>query len=221
MNYVDRMNSFKLAIEPLLPGYLSLVDIAALKQYNHHLGHGAGDHEIASLDELLQTALKDGGATLRVGGEEWCAFVAGSHLNRLDQVIKDFVEVPHETTKSGWRCEATATDGTKARIEISRDIVLQRGVRCGFTELRSIEDFDETLEKLWASISLLPVNAAQDISNLTEPTRASWSRIIGEEVHIPYYCPFCKGSDIEWEEGAEDVGWGFCNTCRASVKYYH
>jgi len=219
MNHQDRLSKFKLTISSLLPGYLALFDIAALKQYNHHLGHVAGDREIESLGELLQTALGDKRAVIAIGGGQWCVFVVESQIPLLNHVIEEFIEAPEETAKSGWRCEAVTTDGTKAYLEINRDILLRRALRCGFTKLSVIEEFDETLNRIWATIKFLPVNVAEDTSHVTELTQAGWSRIIGELVDTPYYCPFCRKADVEWEECSEDISWGICKGCRAKVKY--
>jgi len=222
MNSDNPLSAFRTMIEPEFPGYLCLFNIAALKQWNQHhdSGYPAGDQEIADFREILDATLINKGKFTYFGGGEWCVFISDSQLDVLDQVIESFIQEPQETAKAGWRCEAIAANGIKARCEIWGEISLRRGVRCGFIALADIEEFEDALQEIQENMKFLPVNIVRDIRTLVSFSPTRWSCIVGEVEDTTYYCPFCRETDIEWEEGSESGGGGFCKNCRAKLEYF-
>jgi len=218
MKNSDSFKTFKALVKPLLPGYIALFDLAALKQFNHYLGHMNGDVEIRTFDEILRAALGNDGTCFPMGSGKWCAFVADSRLDLLNRAVEKFIRVPDQAAESGWTCEALASDGSKAILKITSAISVRRGVRCGYTKLPAIEVLETKLDEIETSIRFLPVNSVRDISDVAKCS-PSWSRVTGVLVQVPYYCPFCRATDIEWKDGADDGGWGFCDNCRARLDF--
>jgi two-component system cell cycle response regulator len=69
--------------EPLL---LLLFDLDGFKSYNDTFGHLAGDALLARLGDRLAAAVSEHGAAYRLGGDEFCAFVAAPSA-RLDGIV--------------------------------------------------------------------------------------------------------------------------------------
>lgn len=57
-----------------------VVDLDHFKQLNDQHGHGAGDHALRQVAELLRASLGDGDLAARLGGEEFLVLIEGANL---------------------------------------------------------------------------------------------------------------------------------------------
>ena len=80
MNRDQLIAELKLCIEPVLPGYLAIFDLADTKRRNHYLGHAEVDKDILEFNTLLKSNV-DEAAFQRIGGDKWVVFVTENKLN--------------------------------------------------------------------------------------------------------------------------------------------
>jgi GGDEF domain-containing protein len=216
MNRDQMIAELKLYIEPLLPGYLAIFDLADTKRRNLYLGHEEVDKDILEFDTLLKTHL--GEAFKRIGGDRWVAFVTENQLNVFDRLILAYKkEVP---ISAGWECRAIAPNGTLVHIHQKNDVLLSRAVRCGYLGIQDTNEvatgLNDLLEKIWHS----PVNSATCLRQKLTFTQPKWKCIIGNLPGIEF-CPFCKGTEFEWLEGTDDTAYGICKGCRAEADFVY
>jgi diguanylate cyclase (GGDEF)-like protein len=65
--------------EPLEPHLLLLFDLNGFKNYNDTYGHLAGDALLHRLGVRLQSAVSGRGSAFRLGGDEFCVILPGTH----------------------------------------------------------------------------------------------------------------------------------------------
>ncbi|MBD2048261.1 hypothetical protein H6F78_22135 [Coleofasciculus sp. FACHB-64] len=206
----------KLCIEPLLPGYLAIFDLADTKRRNLYLGHEEVDKDILGFDTLLKAHL--GKAFKRIGGERWVAFVTENQLNVFDRLILAYQkEVP---ISAGWECRAIAPNSTLVHIEEKTDVLISRAVRCGYLNIQDINDVAARVNDLLEEIWRLPVNSATSLEQKLRSNQSKWKCIIGN-LPSTAYCPFCKGTKFEWLEGTDDTAYGICMGCSAEVDFIY
>ncbi|MDB9509999.1 hypothetical protein PN499_02100 [Kamptonema animale CS-326] len=66
------VEEFKVLIEPFLPSYLVIFDLADTKRRNLYLGHSEVDKDIIEFDTLLKTHIQ--GIFKRIAGDRWVGF---------------------------------------------------------------------------------------------------------------------------------------------------
>jgi two-component system, cell cycle response regulator len=65
---------------------LLFFDLNGFKRYNDSFGHAAGDALLARIGTALRAAISDQGRAYRLGGDEFCALLAG-RVERHDRVV--------------------------------------------------------------------------------------------------------------------------------------
>jgi two-component system, cell cycle response regulator len=112
---------------------LLLFDLNGFKSYNDRFGHPAGDALLTRLGARLQACVLDGKA-YRLGGDEFCALVAGGHDN-VDRVTAAATEALTEEGE-GFRITPSvgtavvpdeAADTTEALKIVDRRMYRQKG----------------------------------------------------------------------------------------------
>ncbi len=66
---------------------LAFFDLDGFKRYNDSFGHGAGDALLVRLGRSLASAVDGAGEAYRLGGDEFCALLAG-RLERTDSLVR-------------------------------------------------------------------------------------------------------------------------------------
>jgi diguanylate cyclase (GGDEF)-like protein len=82
---VEDLDRAVAAASPDSPAALVLFDLNGFKHYNDTFGHLEGDRLLAQLARRLESAVSERGTAYRLGGDEFCALVAGDprELDRL------------------------------------------------------------------------------------------------------------------------------------------
>ena len=208
------LEEFKLSIEPSLPAYLVIFNLADTKRRNLYLGHSEVDKDIIEFDTLLKTHLQ--GIFKRVAGDKWLACIAEQQLNYLPNLISSYAkEVP---IIAGWECRAIAPNSTQIFIEEKSNVTLSRAVRCGYLWVKDVSEVlikvNELEEKVWS----LRVNSPTSLEQTIDFHPPKWQCIPEGFLH-PEYCPFCNGKNFDWLGGADDGSSGTCKQCGADVDF--
>jgi GGDEF domain-containing protein len=216
MNRDQLIAELKLCIEPLLPGYLAIFDLADTKRRNLYLGHEEVDKDILEFNTLLKTHL--GETFKRIGGDRWVAFVTENQLNVFDRLILAYKkEVP---ISAGWECRAIAPNSILVHIADKTDVLISRAVRCGYLNIQDINDVAARVNYLVEEIWHLPVNLAISLEQELTFNQPKWKCIIGN-LPSTAYCPLCKGTKFEWLEGTDDTDYGICKGCSVEVDFMY
>ena len=82
------------------PAALVLFDLNGFKHYNDTFGHLEGDRLLAQLARRLEHAVRDRGTAYRLGGDEFCALVAGEP-HELDGLLPELEAALGEAHEAG------------------------------------------------------------------------------------------------------------------------
>ena len=83
---VEDLDRMVAVASPDTPAALVLFDLNGFKHYNDTFGHLEGDRLLAQLARRLEAAVCDRGTAYRLGGDEFCALVAGDP-RELDSLL--------------------------------------------------------------------------------------------------------------------------------------
>lgn len=94
-NRVGGVNKIKQALLANKPGMLCLFDIDNFKSVNDNYGHQVGDKVIIAVAEAMQTTFRDEDILLRLGGDEYVAFLnkVGSEEQGMLAIGRLFAEI--------------------------------------------------------------------------------------------------------------------------------
>ncbi len=79
---------YDIALRLSLPVMVLYADLDNLKPLNDRLGHEAGDAALRETAALLQRTLRESDVLARVGGDEFCALLAGVHASEAAATIE-------------------------------------------------------------------------------------------------------------------------------------
>ena len=94
---LDRMSA---VATPDAPMALVLFDLNGFKHYNDTFGHLEGDRLLAALARRLEHAVSGRGTAYRLGGDEFCALVAGDP-RELDEILPELEAALGEAHDAG------------------------------------------------------------------------------------------------------------------------
>jgi len=81
-------------------GKFIIADVDFLKTINDQYGHLTGDDAIISAARALEIILGDECLIARIGGDEFCAFVPRSRVEKINQLVKEINEAATSEFKS-------------------------------------------------------------------------------------------------------------------------
>lgn len=211
---IPQVERLKQAVASLLPGYLALFNMAESKRRNLHLGFLTVNEDIAALGTLLGSHLGSLDAYGHWGGDRWWAFAPRAHLGAFAAVAAAFSQSMPIT--AGWECRAIAPDGTERTSRERREVLLHRGVRCGYVAIQQMDDLEPSLEALQAVSLRLAVGQATAIADLENLHPAAWHSI-SEAIPVNWYCPFCSSGQLVATGGTDNTAEGQCGGCGAEL----
>lgn len=211
------LEEFELSIDPLLPAYLAIFDLAGTKIRNLYLGHQEVDKDIEFFNNLLKSTLSKREFFKRIAGDKWIACVTEQQLYTFNEVISAYVK--ELVISVSWKCRGLASNGNRVLIENKTNILLARAVRCGYLSIRDINQtaskVNELVEKVW----YLPVNLATSLEQDLNAALPNWKCIVGDLPGNDEYCPSCNSKEFNWCEGTGDSNYGTCKQCGAKVDF--
>ena len=114
-------------------GALLMLDLDNFKQVNDTLGHGAGDHLIASAAAVLRGRMRVTDVVARLGGDEFAVLLPIADRDDAETVARDLVSL--------IRDQVRVLEGTKERIiTTSIGVVVIQDAEISATELMTTAD---------------------------------------------------------------------------------
>jgi GGDEF domain-containing protein len=217
----DRVAEYLGRAEGRLPGVLYSFNIADFKRRNGHLGHVAGDADVAELGSTL-AALEPRVVVARVRGERWLLLAPdgaeqASSRREVEAVLAAFAR--EEPLVVGWEVHGVK-DGLP---RVGREVVasrIRRGVRCLYAHVRTRADLEAAVARIEENDYALPVDRPIALEDVETIARQPW-RCVEEYPKRPPSCPFCDTREVEWVDGDGSVygGDGACKGCGASLSF--
>lgn len=124
----------RLAVRPSSQPYaFLLLDVDRFKSVNDTFGHPIGDKVLEETAELLRATFREGDVLGRLGGDEFCVFLSGEHLekSRLESALSSLHRNAHDILKG--------PSGESPAVSFSCGVVFSR-TRHSFEELYQLAD---------------------------------------------------------------------------------
>lgn len=202
------------------PSELVLCNLADTKRRNSHLGSLEVDEDIATFDALVSelTNFERGYRSARVGGDEWLFLGANGRAFAESALSAYAVTKPY---RAGWRCHATKDAEEKSVLAVTTTSITRTARFVGtVASSRGRGDLESLAARLADQIWQAPVAAFTLLEELTAPPSPRW-QCVATYPSRAYYCPFCKGTTIDWTDGDGAVysGDGICTSCSANLSF--
>ncbi|MGA2990139.1 MAG: hypothetical protein ABSD88_06655 [Candidatus Korobacteraceae bacterium] len=215
---MSRIESFARQALQYLPGFLYSFNIADFKRRNIHLSYKRGDRDIEELDRLLRALASEIGLVERTHGQRWFLISRQNAEDRVRSLLNEYRRTDRHST--GWSISASK-DGKREENKSKSRVVqaeISRVVRCLYVEVGAPEDLAAAIKQIEENDYGLPVNQPVHLLDLPGPPRTPWRCISQYPAENPS-CPYCQGSDFDWEDGDDSIytGYGRCKGCGATV----
>jgi GGDEF domain-containing protein len=217
MEQINQLTLFEHKAASLLPGFLYSFNIADFKRRNCHLGHVAGDADIAEFDALVAATARADGTAQRVGGDRWLMVSRSNANDRVTNLLERYQRA--EPFVSGWRLWASRS-GQKRSAEARLATVIRRAVRCLYTYVASQAELAPAMAALENNNRVPPVNHPYALSELAALRRERW-RCVDQYPEDAEACPFCGGQRFKWTDGDDCNSDGTCEGCGAEISINH
>ncbi len=222
MVHPGKLDIIRHYLEPYYPGYIAVIDIAALKIRNDLLGHLIVDQEIEELEQIINQYIEKKEFSIRVGGDEWLLFFPNHPEKQLQSIANKYSKKEIKLTV-GWQCEAKDKSVIK-KTQATRDSTLYRGLKICYTSIKNNSEIETKSEIIFNNVNCQlgsdMVNCPISVINIIEKhKKKAWQSI---NLNLPkIYCPFCHHQEFNWIDGDTSLfgAYGNCNQCEAEVSF--
>jgi hypothetical protein len=192
-----------------------LFDIADAKRRNSHLGYRTVDDDIQEMNRLLKLSVGTTGLAKRIGGDEWLAFYPGESLRPVVSLLNAYHQ--EQRFEVGWRATAEKGNQTKS-TERTAPATICRSLRCIYVFTINSSEVDALIDSMLQHNYGLPPDIPLRFSEVITTKKIRWMCVTNYPEESPS-CPFCRGSEFDWDEGDSNVytGSGRCKRCTAYV----
>jgi hypothetical protein len=205
----------KTEIAPRLRGYLAVFNFADTKRRNDHLGHDKIDQDIQNFTELLEKVIGANGYSQRIGGARWLGFFGIASCDAIATLLDAFYQ--EEAFLYGWKSSGVR-EGIKKGTAMTVETKIIRAMRCVYTQIETLGDFDVLVGQLLENDYGLPVSIPHQLQDICAQPMQRWQCVL-EYPQSPH-CPFCESTKFNWLDGDASIygGYGICQTCGAEVE---
>ncbi|MGD1917493.1 MAG: diguanylate cyclase domain-containing protein [Pleurocapsa sp.] len=223
MVHPGKLDIIRHYLEPYYPGYIAVIDIAALKFRNDLLGHLVVDREIEELEEIINQYIDRREFSIRVGGDEWLLFFPNNPEKQLQSITNQYSKKQIKLIV-GWQCEAKDKSATIKKAQEIRNSILYRGLKICYMPIKNNSEiktkseiiFDNVNYQLGYDVVNYPISA---IDLIEVHKNKTWQSVNLNLSKI--YCPFCHHQEFNWKDGDTSLfgAYGNCNQCDAEVSF--
>ncbi len=217
------LDKIRYHIKPYYPGYISVIDIAALKLRNDLLGHLAGDKDIEELEQIINQHLDRIEFSIRVGGDEWLLFFPNNPKKQLQSIANKYSRKKIKLVV-GWQSKAINKLRVIKKVKEVKNSTLYRGIKICYIAINNDNELEQKSNILFENVNYnskyyvvnCPIKATGFTDDFIEKT---WQSI---DLTLPkLYCPFCYHTEFNWEYGDMSLfgAEGNCQKCEAEVSF--
>lgn len=223
MVHPGKLDLIRHYIKPYYPGYIAVIDIAALKIRNDLLGHLAVDREIKELEQIIDKYIDRKEFAIRIGGDEWLLFFPNNPKQKL-QYIANRYSAKKIKLIVGWQCEAIDKLKVIKKRQKTKNSILHRGLKICYVPISNDDEIETKSKIIFDNVNYDfgydMVNYPRKYTNIIDKTKKqAWQSI---NLDLPeIYCPFCHHKEFNWQGGDMSLfgAYGNCKHCEAEVSF--